>query len=92
MMHGTAPFHVVVATTALWHTDVAIAGPFHTSKNPSGQDEQVEIVDNSEHADNALIFVCQQLADFGRSGNGEQHGQRDGDQCRNEPGILRIER
>jgi len=28
---------VVVATTTLWHSDAAIAGPFHTSKKPSGQ-------------------------------------------------------
>src|ERR1035437_320370 len=37
LLHGTAPFHVVVATTTLWHSDAAIAGPFHTSKKPSGQ-------------------------------------------------------
>jgi hypothetical protein len=36
LLHGTAPFHVVVATTTLWHSDAAIAGPFHTSKKPSG--------------------------------------------------------
>jgi hypothetical protein len=34
LLHGTAPFHVVVATTTLWHSDAAIAGPFHTSKKP----------------------------------------------------------
>jgi len=32
LLHETAPFHVVVATTTLWHSDAAIAGPFHTSK------------------------------------------------------------
>ena len=30
LLHGTAPFHVVVATTALWHIDPVIAGPFRT--------------------------------------------------------------
>jgi hypothetical protein len=33
LLHGTAPFHVVVATPTLWHSDAAIAGPFHTSKS-----------------------------------------------------------
>jgi hypothetical protein len=33
LLHGTAPFHVVVATTTLWHIDAAIAGPFHISKS-----------------------------------------------------------
>src|SRR5476649_2866706 len=37
LFHGTAPFHVVVATTTLWHSDAEIAGPFHTSKKTSGQ-------------------------------------------------------
>src|SRR5579863_5820958 len=32
LFHGSAPCHVVVATTTLWHTDAVIAGPFHTSK------------------------------------------------------------
>ena len=33
LLHGTAPFHVVVATTTLWYIDAAIAGPFHISKS-----------------------------------------------------------
>jgi hypothetical protein len=31
LMCGTALFHVVVATTTLWHSDAAITGPFRTS-------------------------------------------------------------
>jgi hypothetical protein len=31
LMYATAPFHAVVATTTLWHSDAAIAGPFRTS-------------------------------------------------------------
>jgi hypothetical protein len=33
LLHGTAPFHVVVATTTLWHIDAAIVGPFRISKS-----------------------------------------------------------
>jgi hypothetical protein len=52
LLHGTAPFHVVVATTTLWHTDAAIAGPstHQRIRQASGTDEWFLVV-HDRHAD-----------------------------------------